>query len=275
MATESKFYAEPKKVTSLDECNFYHSVELPEHGLIEGFWDLRGREEVFLGGVSVAGKRVLEIGTADGQLAFDMEKRGAEVVGYDLSDGDEYDIVPFGGRDDPERRAGLRDFHSKLNNAWWFMNGAFGSAANVVYGSVYDVPPELGPFDVSTISTVLLHLRDPFLAMQRVGEVTTETLIVTEVVPGLVKKLRSPVKRVLRRLGLKYTSGDLDYVFLPRASETGQYHTWWNLSPSVIVRYLRILGFPHTSVTYHDEYCVALQKMESLYTVVGHREAPD
>ena len=86
-APEQAFvYAEPRVVTELEECYFYHSMEIPGYGLVEGPWDLRGGVDDYLGGVDLNGKRVLEVGTASGFLCYTMEGRGADVVAYDLSD---------------------------------------------------------------------------------------------------------------------------------------------------------------------------------------------
>ena len=46
----------------------------------------------YFGGHDFADERVLDIGTASGALAFEMERRGAsEVVRFDLEDGYSYD----------------------------------------------------------------------------------------------------------------------------------------------------------------------------------------
>ena len=82
---DSSVYAEPRTVTDLEECYFYHSMEIPGYGLVEGPWDLRGGVDDYLGNVDLNGKRVLEVGTASGFLCFTMEGRGADVVAYDLS----------------------------------------------------------------------------------------------------------------------------------------------------------------------------------------------
>ena len=76
-------WAVPKKITSLKECFFYHKMDIPGYGTVEGDWDLRSREKTYLGNVNVAGKRVLEIGPANGQLTFAMERMGADVITYD------------------------------------------------------------------------------------------------------------------------------------------------------------------------------------------------
>jgi hypothetical protein len=71
---------------ALSECSFYHTMDLPGYGLIEGEWDFRKTAGTYLGGVNFAGKRVLDVGTTDGFLCFYAEQQGArEVVGVDLS----------------------------------------------------------------------------------------------------------------------------------------------------------------------------------------------
>ena len=78
---DEKIFATPRKVEDVADCYFYHTMELPGHGVIEGRdWDLRGRVDEYLGNVAFAGKRVLEIGPASGFLTFEMEKRGGEVI---------------------------------------------------------------------------------------------------------------------------------------------------------------------------------------------------
>ena len=78
-------YAIPRAVTSLQDCYFYHSMEIPGWGEVRGEWDLRGGEAAYLGNVDLKDKRVLELGAASGFLSFYMERQGADVVGYDPS----------------------------------------------------------------------------------------------------------------------------------------------------------------------------------------------
>ena len=76
--SDERIFATPRKVEDLADCYFYHTMELPGRGVIEGQdWDLRGRVDEYLGNVDFAGQRVLEIGPASGFLTFEMEKRGA------------------------------------------------------------------------------------------------------------------------------------------------------------------------------------------------------
>ena len=69
-------FAEPRFVESLDDCIFYHTIDLPGFGTQPGMWDLRANVEKYLGQVDLQGKRVLEMGTATGYLCFHMESQG-------------------------------------------------------------------------------------------------------------------------------------------------------------------------------------------------------
>src|SRR5262245_3131908 len=109
-------WAEPRHVASVEDCYFYHTMDIPGHGLGHGEWDLRAREASYLGHVELKGKRVLELGTASGHRCFAMERMGAEVVGYDLSDRQEWDIVPFAGVDVREHIARRKEHIRRLNN---------------------------------------------------------------------------------------------------------------------------------------------------------------
>src|SRR6478736_6007586 len=87
-------YAPSRRVTQLEDCFFYHTMDVPGYGTIPGPWDLRGHVDAYLGGVDLRGKRVLELGTASGFVCMEMEKRGAEVVAFDLSEDYDQDLVP-------------------------------------------------------------------------------------------------------------------------------------------------------------------------------------
>jgi SAM-dependent methyltransferase len=173
-------FAAPIDVTDIAECYFYHTMDVPGHGVLTGEWDLRGGVDDYLGHEDVAGKRVLEIGTASGFLCFEMERRGADVVAYDLSAAQSWDIVPYAGLDLAQELAQRRDHITRLNKSWWFNHRALGSRANVVYGTVYAIPASIGPIDLCTFGAILLHVRDPFLALQNAAALRPSTIVVTE-----------------------------------------------------------------------------------------------
>jgi hypothetical protein len=137
--TDAPLYAPPRIVTRAQDCDFYHTLELPGHGLVQGAWDLRGGLDRYLGHTRFAGKRVLDVGTATGCLTFYMEQQGAEVVSYDLCPGMSWDIVPYAGNDMDQIRRQVRLNVSRYNDGYWFCYRALKSKARMVYGSVYDI----------------------------------------------------------------------------------------------------------------------------------------
>jgi SAM-dependent methyltransferase len=163
-------YARPRRVESPEGCFFYHTMELPGLGVVHGQWDLRGKFDEYVGGVEVAGKSVLDVGTATGFLSFEAERRGAtRVVSFDMSDVRQQTLLPFKDKlyyRDRERWAELYGAEmERWKDAYWLCHRLLGSRAEVFYGSVYEVPPALGRFDVVVVGSVLEHLSDQVSAL--------------------------------------------------------------------------------------------------------------
>ncbi|MDX6554997.1 MAG: hypothetical protein QOD86_1192 [Miltoncostaeaceae bacterium] len=264
-------YAPPREVAGLEGCRWYHTMDVPGHGTVEGEWDLRGRVDQYLGGVPLAGKRVLEIGTASGFLCFEMERRGAEVVAFDLSADHPLDIVPFAGDDQTGFRREMSELVGGLNDAWWLCHRAFDSSARVVYGNAANVPAEIGPVDVCTFGSVLLHVQDPFAVMASALRLTRETAVVTEFLgprmrptPRLVRD-RNPFLMIqaLARLGVQSS------VFLPDPRAMQPKTGWWLMTPALVRRFLGTLGFEATTTTRHTHLYGGVP--HKLFTVVARR----
>lgn len=271
MTTSKNPYAAERTVKDTKDCFFYHTMDLPGLGVVKGDWDLRGNVDTYIGNVDLKGKRVLEFGTANGFLCFEMEKRGAEVVALDLSANDDFDLIPYGGsmpRGDKKHRV---EHNNQLNNAWWLAHRLFKSKARVVYGPVYNVPVEdIGPVQVSTFGSILLHLRDPFLVLQKAASITTESIIVTDMVPGTFKEQflsMVPALAGYRSLfGRRYKPM---VYFLPDPVTQMPRDAWWWLTPDTVCRFLKVLGFPNVTVTYHRQKHKGIAPR--LYTVVGRK----
>ncbi|BBC70935.1 conserved hypothetical protein [Altererythrobacter sp. B11] len=247
-------YSRPRDVQSLDECYFYHSMDVPGYGPVQGEWDLRGRIGPYLGNFNFAGKRVLDVGAASGILSFHMETQGAEVVSFDLSDDYDWDIVPFAANDADSMRQERRRHLRRINNGYWLCHRAFQSRARMVNGVVYDIPQTIGPVDVSVFGSILLHLRDPFLALENAARLTRETMIVADLSP--YGKLASRYRRTPR--------------FMPRADRPdGISDGWFRLPPLLVQEYLGILGFGQQSITWHDFQYGG--RMRPIYTIIAHR----
>jgi SAM-dependent methyltransferase len=254
-----ELFAAPEPPTPrLEDCYFYHSMDIPGCGSVTGEWDLRGHEAEYLGHLPLEGKRVLELGTASGYLCAYMESIGASVVAYDLSPDQSWDIVPNASGDfrgvARERKAHI----AALNAGWWLNWKARGLKASMVYGSAYQVPAAIGEVDVVTFGSILVHLRDPFLALWNGARLSKSSVIVTDVFPRRLVPLRAAIGRI--PVGVFGPGGDGD-----------QWGTWWWLSPRTVQRMLSVLGFEKSTVSYHNQLFQGRSK--KLYTVVAHRTA--
>jgi hypothetical protein len=158
-------YADPRPVGDIESCYFYHRMELPGVGVVAGQWDLRQTVEDYLAGFPFAGKRVLDVGAASGFPSFEMERRGADVVSFDMSPDGRWDIVPLAGADLGAAVHHKRKSWKALTNANWLAHAALRSSAKVRYGDIYRLPEALGDFNVAFLGSVLLHLQNPFEAL--------------------------------------------------------------------------------------------------------------
>lgn len=61
-------FAQPRVIEDIEECYFYHTIDIPGHGTIKGNWDLRKGLKEYLGEVDFLGKRILDVGTANGKV---------------------------------------------------------------------------------------------------------------------------------------------------------------------------------------------------------------
>jgi cephalosporin hydroxylase/SAM-dependent methyltransferase len=232
MVSTDSCYAPPWTVESADECYFYHSLELPEDGFVAGDWDLREGANDYLGHTPLAGRRVLEIGPASGFLTFHMESRGAEVVAVELAPGADWDMVPQAGIDLERFRQEQNEIMERVRRGFWFAHARLGSAARVHYSSAYEIPAELGRFDLAVMGSVCLHLRDPLLAVESCARLS-DNMIITD--RRWEELTGSPVAR------------------LTPSAESGEWGTWWDLSPELLVRFLRVLGYAETTVSFHTQ----------------------
>jgi SAM-dependent methyltransferase len=227
-------------------------MEIPGYGVVNGEWDLRPNIDRYLGHYVFRGKRVLDVGAASGFLSLHMEKAGAEVVSYDLSEAHPWDIVPFSGTVDGPTDADRRKHVRRINNGYWLAHRVLGSKAKVVYGTVYDMPESIGAVDVALYGSILLHLRDPFLALENGARRAREAIIVADIAPlGLFG-------RFLKRP-----------VFVPVHQRPQHWDVWWLLPPRLVVEYLAILGLKHATITWHRQ--LFRNQSRWLYTVVASR----
>jgi tRNA (mo5U34)-methyltransferase len=131
------------------------------------------------------------VGTYDGFLAFELERRGAaEVVATDLADPEQWDWPP-------RVRAGGVAFERALvgprkGAGFEIARDLLGSRVGLEHISVYDLSPErVGEFDVVVCGSLLLHLRDPVGAIAAIRSLCRERFLCTNQVdlrPWLYRK---------------------------------------------------------------------------------------
>ncbi len=248
VASNDEIFAAPLKVEDPADCDFYHTMEVPGHGLMIGQWDLRGGADDYLGKVAFAGQRVLEIGPASGFLTFEMEKRGANVVSVEVTAEHGWDFVPYPAKKLEELFVPRAKHMERLKNSYWFSHAAHQSKAKIHYGDVYNLPAALGQFDIALMGAVLLHCRDPLRIVEQCGKLA-RLLIITDVFhPDLEG---TPVCRLV--------PDPLNFIW----------HTWWQFSTQFFTQFLAVMGFTTTAnLTHQQPY---LGRAHTLFTVVAQR----
>jgi hypothetical protein len=219
MNDQALSYAEPIPVQDLADCWFYHSMDLPGTGTVHGQWDMRGRFTDYIGGLSVRGRTLLDVGTASGFLLFEAERHGATVTGFDAESWTQYQVIP--GRAANHLGSGF----NQLRNGFWLAHKAFHSRAKVIYGDIYGLSELVPKHDIVLVGQILVHLRDPLGALYQASLAANEYLVITE------GSFESPTPSAL---------------FLGR---DGNEMTWWHLSDAIYRQWLSLIGFDVVSTS--------------------------
>jgi tRNA (mo5U34)-methyltransferase len=146
----------------LAELDWYHTQELAPGLVTPGMFDLRPYVGHYGLPDDLSGMRALDVGTFEGFWAFELERRGAQVTAIDVDRTQELDWP--------------RRLRPELARA------ALESSVERVGTSVYDVTSESlgGGFDLVFCGSVLIHLRDPMLALERLAALCRGRMILAE-----------------------------------------------------------------------------------------------
>ena len=203
-----------------EACGWWHSFELPDGTIIEGRCNLTGLKERLANFPipdDLSGKRVLDIGTWDGWYAFELAKRGAEVVAIDCWDNPRFHEM--------RRLLNLED------------------RVDYRLMDVYDISLEtVGRFDIVIFFGVLYHLKHPLLALERVCSVTHDLACVDSYV------LREPQKAELP------FGGRLVMEFFETDEFGGQTDNWIAPSASCLAALCRTAGFARAELVGSLQY---------------------
>ena len=146
-------------------------IDLPDGESTPGGWDLRQTTDE-LPWPDVAGKRCLDVGTADGFWAFELERRGAaEVVATD---------VPS-------------HFQSRARERFELARELRGSSVVYEARSVFDLE---GEYDVVVMGFVLQMVTDPIGALEALKRVCRGHLLLLDTVSAPLSLLRAPLARL-------------------------------------------------------------------------------
>ena len=201
---------------------WYHTIELAPDVVTRGMFDHRPAVDRYMLPSDLGGMRCLDVGTMDGFWAFEMERRGAaDVIAADLADPEQLDWPPRW----KERVVPTLDETKAAR--FGLARESLGSRVRRVERSVYDLDPhELGHFDVVFCGDMLIHLKDPISAIQRMRGVCRGSTIVS-----------NPVKRF--RLGRKRALAEFDGI---------EEFQWWLLSEAAMARIMEAVGFARVEV---------------------------
>ncbi|HEY0344191.1 MAG TPA: class I SAM-dependent methyltransferase [Solirubrobacteraceae bacterium] len=166
--------------------DWWHVIELLNGETTPGAWDLRPLAEK-IPWPDLAGKRCLDVGTADGFWAFELERRGAaDVLATDVDS----------------------SFQQKSRRNFEEARAARGSSVRYEVRSVFDLE---GEFDVVFMGYVLQMVTDPIGALEAVRRVCRGQLLLLDTVSLPLSLLPSPLARLdARRDGREW------FVFNPR-----------------------------------------------------------
>jgi tRNA (mo5U34)-methyltransferase len=181
--------------------DWYHTIELAPGVVTPGIVDVRPIVPNVPIPASLTGMRCLDIGTWDGFWAFEMERRGAaEVHAVDVPDPYRWDW--------PARTRLLESYEGgkenlelikRNGNGFPIAREALASSVDRHEMTVYEISPEaLGTFDFVFVGSILLHLRDPVGALERIRTVAKGELVINEAVEYVLTKLhpRTPIARL-------------------------------------------------------------------------------
>lgn len=228
-------------VAEADKLRWYHCLRLtPEYttpGMTGFSLDMPGWETAYQYPTAgdLKGKSLLDIGTMNGIMAYEAERRGASrVLAID--------------RDPP----GFPDARAAFELA----GRAMGSRVTSYEGlSIYDLDPaKHGKFDFVLLYGVIYHLKFPLLGLYKAALVCTQELIVETHVT---------------------TNDDLEWpmmLFYPGTELNGEPTNWWGPNARCLDAMMEHLGFEIIGRVTAEQSVAGFQP--GRYTARGHRVRP-
>jgi tRNA (mo5U34)-methyltransferase len=216
--------AEDSRAALAGHRRWYHTLELPGGVITPGQIDLRRVARRLLPS-DLRGQRALDVGTFDGFWAFELERRGAEVVAIDVGAVSEIQVAP-NQRAGVQAQAGEAGF--QFGEGFRIARELLGSSVTPVVCDVLDLTPEAigGPVDLAFMGALLVHLRDPVRALERIrGALRPGGLLYQLELVSLRHSLLHP----------RTPMGQLQTLHTP--------FNWWQPNAAALGAYLTTAGF--------------------------------
>ena len=297
----------PSDNITLDECEWYHAMEIPgipDSGVTPSVsFDCREDIGNILGNLDYNGKKVLNLGSITGYLSFEAERRGGDVTSIDLSvdptqmskqQATERDWVPRANEDWKKDLKGFMDREVLRRNAFWYAHKALKSKSRMVISHANNLPKELETHDIGVIFSVLVHIRDPFLALQRMCSHVNEKMVVTELggypiyifkyipastyiwirnsIANFLAKYDTLLHKLPNFINKRLFRNKPTMTFLPNMDRS--VFKWWKFQPETLIAMLKVLGFGNAKVNYHYYLHAKSGQKVWNFTVVAERIVP-
>ena len=229
---------------------WYHTVDLGNGMITPGSFDYRATVDHFGLPASMEGMTALDVGSATGFFAFEMERRGASVTSMELPALTLWDHFP--GESTSGIVGKIRErlpYHSLLprpeiaeafqkmsvsalhrvllDGPFRFCHERLGSRVERVYSTVYEIGATIGEaarFDAVMLGDILVHTIDPLSALASAASVCGGTLTIAGEVIGSSDDPPA----------IRYVGGDI------AGSDLAE---WWRPNLSWFQQVLTRLGF--------------------------------
>ena len=223
--------------------HWYHTIELRDGLVTPGFYDHRSSLSAFQFPTDMGGRSALDIGSATGFFAFELERRGAEVVSVEVPSLADLDRFPGQTVDQTVRKieamlasdgepsaldlTAEQCYFNLLEGPFQFCHRLLGSKVKRCYATAYGLSPEnlgSGGFDLVYMGDILLHTLHPLEALASDARLCRGTLVLSQFIPEMNDD----------RPAMLYVGGDD-----PEADEI----SWWWPNRACLTEMLKKLGF--------------------------------
>lgn len=209
-----------KSLRGSEEIQWFHSWEILPGVSTKGMSPMAERLPHFCIPEDLGGKRVLDVGCAEGFFSFLAESRGAEVVAIDSWP-----------------RQGFFLAHELLD-----------SKVEFHHASIYAIhPDDFGLFDLVFFFGVYYHLKNPILALERIASLTRELAMIESQVMILSPQVthRPFWKRIPPQPPTSSHESTVTSSFFFEHDELNQDPTnWWVPTIPCLLGTVRSAGFP-------------------------------